>query len=132
MAFKSIAAVNLSSAVETTLTSCPVNFTLDVIGGKWKALILYQLRFGPKRFNELRRLLPTVTQRMLTAHLRELEADGVISRQIFPVIPPHVEYSLTALGDTLLPILTAMAEWGARNKDSRQAAGQKDPGLREG
>lgn len=132
MAFKSIAAVKLSGAVETTLTSCPVNFTLDVIGGKWKALILYQLRFGPKRFNELRRLLPTVTQRMLTAHLRELEADGVISRQIFPVIPPHVKYALTALGDTLLPILTAMAEWGARNKGSRQAAGWKDPDLREG
>lgn len=99
------------------LTACPVDTTLRVLGGKWKALILYQLRSGPKRFSALRRLLPTVTQRMLTAHLRELEADGIVERTIFPVIPPHVEYALTPLGLTLLPILTAMAEWGTAHAE---------------
>lgn len=99
------------------LVACPVDKTLAVIGGKWKPLILYQLRPGPRRFNELRRLLSSVTQRMLTAHLRELETDGVVVRRIYPVIPPHVEYSLTPLGKTLLPILTAIAEWGMEHAD---------------
>jgi DNA-binding HxlR family transcriptional regulator len=101
------------SVTGEVLTACPVDTTMRVLGGKWKALILYQLRSGPKRFSALRRLLPTVTQRMLTAHLRELEADEIVERTIFPVIPPHVEYALTPLGLTLLPILTAMAEWGS-------------------
>lgn len=91
---------------------CPVDRTLSVIGGLWKPLILYHLRSGKRRFNELRRLMPTVTQRMLTQHLRELEADGVISRTVHPVVPPHVDYAFTDLGRTLLPILDAMAVWG--------------------
>lgn len=93
---------------------CPVETTLDVIGGRWKALVLFHLRHGPKRFNELRRLIPSVTQRMLTAHLRELERDGIIHREVFAVVPPRVDYSLTPLGHTLSPILAAMAEWGER------------------
>jgi DNA-binding HxlR family transcriptional regulator len=93
---------------------CPVEATLDVIGGRWKALILYHLRDRPRRFNELRRLIPAVTQRMLTAHLRELERDGVVHREVFAVVPPRVDYSLTAVGQTLSPILAAMAEWGER------------------
>jgi DNA-binding HxlR family transcriptional regulator len=113
MAFRTSAAPREAGEDGPVLTSCPVDTTLGVLGGKWKALILYQLRSGPKRFSALRRLLPTVTQRMLTAHLRELEADGVVERTIFPVIPPHVEYALTPLGLTLMPILVAMAEWGA-------------------
>jgi DNA-binding HxlR family transcriptional regulator len=92
---------------------CPVDRTLRVIGGRWKALILYYLRGGPKRFNELRRMMPAVTQRMLTQHLRELEADGIIDRKIFAVVPPHVEYSLSAVGIGLLPVMDAMAIWGA-------------------
>ena len=92
---------------------CPVDRTLRVIGGRWKTLILYFLRGGPKRFNELRRMMPSVTQRMLTQHLRELEADGVIDRKVFPVVPPHVEYSLSAIGVSLLPVMDAMADWGA-------------------
>lgn len=96
-------------------THCPVDTTLAVIGGKWKPLILYHVRPGPRHFNELRRLLPGVTQRMLTAHLRELERDGIVRREIFPVVPPHVEYSLTDRGRTLIPILVAMAEWGVAN-----------------
>lgn len=75
--------------------------------------MLYHLRADTRRFYELRRLVPDVTQRMLTQHLRELEADGVVSRTVHPVVPPHVDYALTNLGRTLLPILDAMAEWGA-------------------
>jgi DNA-binding HxlR family transcriptional regulator len=91
---------------------CPVDRTLRIIGGRWKALIIYYLRGGPKRFNALRRMMPSVTQ-----HLRELEADGVIDRKIFPVVPPHVEYSLSALGVSLLPVLDAMADWGATHAE---------------
>lgn len=94
---------------------CPVDVTISVIGGKWKAQILYHVIDGPCRFNELRRHIPNVTQRMLTQHLRELEADGVLHRDVRAQVPPHVEYSLTARGRTLLPILFAMAEWGAAN-----------------
>jgi DNA-binding HxlR family transcriptional regulator len=104
-------------------TDCPVDRTMRVLSGRWKPLILYHLRLGPRRFNELRRLIPTITQRMLTQHLRELEADGVILRHVFEVVPPHVEYSLTALGRSLMPILDAMADWGAaRLADDAAAA----------
>lgn len=107
--------VNSSKASETIEECdlpCPVETTLKVIGGKWKALILFHLRSEPKRFNQLRRLIPSVTQRMITMHLRELERDGIIHRQVFDVVPPHVEYSLTELGWTITPILEAMANWG--------------------
>lgn len=102
---------------------CPVERTLAVIGGRWKPLILFHLRSGKRRFNELRRLMPTVTQRMLTQHLRELEADGVISRTVHPVVPPHVDYDFTVLGRTLLPILDAMAVWGS-SAGARAAPGR--------
>lgn len=91
---------------------CPVETTLQVIGGRWKPLILFHLGQGPARFNVLRRLIPSVTQRMLTAHLRELEGEGVVARKVFQVVPPHVEYSLTDLGQSLMPLLDAMAAWG--------------------
>ena len=91
---------------------CPVNTTLSVIGGKWKVLILYHLIEQTQRFNELRRLLPEITQRMLTLQLRELEQDGLIHREVYPVVPPKVEYSLTEFGRTLLPVINAMHEWG--------------------
>ncbi len=91
---------------------CPVEATADVLGGKWKAVILYYLFRGPKRFNELRRLLPNVTQRMLTLQLRELELDGIVNREIFKQIPPRVEYSLTEFGVSLGPIIIQMREWG--------------------
>lgn len=94
---------------------CPVEVTLSAIGGKWKALILYHVRTRPRRFNELRKLIPRVTQRMLTQHLRELEADGILLREVFAQVPPHVEYSLTHKGRTLVPILDAMASWGEAN-----------------
>lgn len=100
---------------------CPVERTLRVIGGRWKSLILYHLDTSPRRFNELRRLMPDVTQRMLTQHLRELEADGIVHREVKEKVPPHVEYSFTEMGRSLLPILTAMAEWGYANPSRIEA-----------
>lgn len=96
---------------------CPIEVTLSVIGGKWKALILYHVMSRPRRFNELRRLIPLVTQRMLTQHLRELEAAGILHRQVFEKVPPHVEYSLTTRGRSLVPVLNSMADWGFANAD---------------
>ncbi|WP_220197638.1 winged helix-turn-helix transcriptional regulator [Ktedonospora formicarum] len=92
--------------------SCPVEATLDVIGGKWKGIILYKLLEGSQRFSDLRRQMPAITQRMLTLQLRELEADGIVHREIYKQIPPKVEYSLTEFGKTLEPILLAMLSWG--------------------
>lgn len=94
---------------------CPVEVTLAVIGGKWKALILYHVASGPRRFNELRRMVPAVTARMLTQHLRELEADGILVREVRMQVPPHVEYSFTPKGRSLMPILNSMAAWGMKN-----------------
>lgn len=93
---------------------CPVEAALEIIGGKWKGLALYHLMDGPVRFNALRRELGDVTQRMLTKQLRELEADGLIRRKVYPVVPPKVEYSLTEKGASLRPIVMALQEWGAR------------------
>ena len=92
--------------------SCPVEATADILGGKCKAVILYYLLQGCKRFNELRRLLPEVTQRMLTLQLRELEQDGIVHREIYKEVPPKVEYSLTEFGTSLGPIIVQMLEWG--------------------
>lgn len=94
---------------------CPVEAALEAIGGKWKGVILFHLQGGTKRFNELRRLIPDVTQRMLTKQLRELEADRIIVRTVYPEVPPRVEYSMSEFGETLSPILTALQEWGARH-----------------
>ncbi|NBJ67870.1 MULTISPECIES: helix-turn-helix domain-containing protein [Clostridia] len=95
---------------------CPVESTLDVIGGKWKGVILYHLLNDKKRFNELRRLIPGITQRMLSLQLSELEQDGVICRKVYPEVPPRVEYSMTEFGMTLEPIITQMKEWGDKYK----------------
>ncbi|HEY9646137.1 MAG TPA: winged helix-turn-helix transcriptional regulator [Chroococcidiopsis sp.] len=94
---------------------CPVEVTLDLIGGKWKCVILWWLRRGSKRFGELMQLLSGVSQKVLTAQLRELEADGLISRQVFPESPPRVEYTLTAYGETLRPITELMCDWGKKH-----------------
>lgn len=93
--------------------SCPAQNALDVIGGRWKILILWHLfRGGTHRFSELRRGLPGITQKMLTQQLRELESDGIIQRTVYPQVPPKVEYSLTPRGESLKPILDAMCQWG--------------------
>ena len=93
--------------------NCPVEATLDLIGGKYKSLILWHLSDGQLRFSELRKVITSATPKMLTQQLRELEAQSLIHREVFPVVPPKVEYSLTELGRSLLPILVAMRDWGA-------------------
>ena len=93
--------------------NCPVEATLDLIGGKYKALILWHLSDGTLRFSELRNRIPKATPKMLTQQLRELEADDLVHREVYPVIPSKVEYSLTATGRSLMPILVAMRDWGA-------------------
>lgn len=93
---------------------CPVEAALDVIGNKWKGIILYHLMSGTKRFNEIRKLIPNVTQRVLTLQLRDLEADGVVHRKVYPVVPPKVEYSLTVTGKSLKPIIIALRDWGEK------------------
>ena len=93
-------------------SECPIRTTLDVIAGKWKPLILFQLKNGPQRFSALRRSIPDVTQKMLTDRLKELERDGIVHREVYAVVPPRVEYSLTPYGESLKPILAAMAKWG--------------------
>ena len=95
-------------------TTCPVVATLDMIGGKYKSLILWHLVDNTRRFGELRRMIPQATPKMLTQQLRELEADGLVCRTVYPVVPPKVEYHLTELGTSIKPILTAMYRWGTQ------------------
>ncbi len=96
--------------------NCPVEATLSVIGGKWKVVILYYLAHaGTHRFAELRRKIPGVSERMLTQQLRELERDGVVHREVYPEVPPKVEYSLTPYGGTLRPISDLMCDWGKKH-----------------
>jgi DNA-binding HxlR family transcriptional regulator len=97
------------------LEGCPVESTLDLIGGKWKGVALYHLMKNKKlRFNELKRKLPNITQRMLTKQLRELEGDGLVTRKIFAEIPPHVEYALSESGQSLSPIIQSLEAWGKK------------------
>ena len=102
------------------LPACPVETTLMLIGDKWKVLILRDLMPGTKRFGELKKSIGSVSQKVLTAQLRDLEEKGLVSRKVYAEVPPRVEYSLTELGKSLSPILDAMREWGehyqAQNK----------------
>ncbi len=93
--------------------NCPVEATLELIGGKYKALILWHLAKEKLRYSELRKLISGVTPKMLTQQLRELEAKSLVHREVFPIVPPKVEYSLTELGRSLMPILIAMRDWGS-------------------
>ena len=105
---------------------CPVEATLELIGGKWKGLVLYHLLQGTLRFSEIRRKLPSVTQRMLTRQLRELEAAGLLLRTVHAEVPPRVEYTLTERGDSLRPVILALREWGlahlAATPETKKAA----------
>src|ERR1700693_2259413 len=98
--------------LKKTNIQCPAEFTLSRIGGRWKIPILFHLFQGVQRFSELRQALSGVTQKMLTQQLREMERDGLIQRQIYPQVPPKVEYSLTALGRSLKPVVDSMCHWG--------------------
>ncbi len=101
---------------------CPVEMCTEIIGGKWKGEILFLLFAGTRRFGELRRLMPSATQRMLTTQLRELEKDGLIERTVFPEVPPKVEYAISKAGITLKPVIDAMAHWGTGFLKSRSVS----------
>lgn len=98
---------------------CPVGATLDLIGGKYKALILWHLAESDLRFSQLNKLIPSATAKMLTQQLREMEAQDLIHREVYPVVPPKVEYSLTDLGKSLMPVLIAMRDWGSEYLHSK-------------
>lgn len=94
---------------------CNVELTLQVIGGKWKPIIIYKLGGeGVMRFSEIKRSIPNITQKMLTQQLRELEADGVVNRKVYPQVPPKVEYSLTELGQSVMPVIESLCKWGSK------------------
>lgn len=101
-----------SRKVDCSEKSCPVTRCMKVIGGKWKIIILYAVQNGANRFGLLQKTIPDISKQMLTTQLRELEKDKIISRTIFPEIPPRVEYDITPLGKTLFPIIEAMDKWG--------------------
>lgn len=106
----------MSRGKRRTGFACPVEATLDVIGGKWKALILFHLfEAGTLRFSELLKLMPGISERVLTKQLRELEADGIVHRKVYAEVPPKVEYSLTKYGQTLKPVSDAMCKWGSKH-----------------
>lgn len=99
------------------LPACPVETTLMLIGNKWKVLILRDLMSGTKRFGELKKSIGSVSQKVLTAQLRDMEQSGLVNRKVYAEVPPRVEYSLTELGQSLNPILQAMGNWGADYKE---------------
>ena len=90
---------------------CPVDQAIELVGGKWKSLILWRLSAGTLRFGQLQRVIPQVTQRMLTLQLRELESAGLVQRTVFPDVPPKVEYALTGLGRSVVPVLESLGRW---------------------
>jgi DNA-binding HxlR family transcriptional regulator len=98
--------------VKQKTPACWAELTLNVVGGRWKVPILFHLAEGPKRFSELKRCIEGVTQKMLTQQLREMEEDRVVNRKVFAEVPPRVEYSLTAMGKSLEPVVEAMCRWG--------------------
>ncbi|WP_288761454.1 helix-turn-helix domain-containing protein [uncultured Lacticaseibacillus sp.] len=101
-----------------------VEATMDIIGGKWKTIILCHLRHGMMRTGDLRRAIPAITQKMLTQQLRELENDGIVHREVYEQVPPRVEYSLTERGESLNQILSMLCTWGEENIDERRACGE--------
>lgn len=94
------------------MSTCPVATTVSLIGSKWKLLIMRNLRVRPWRFNELKKDLDGISQKVLTDSLRSMEADGIITRTVFPEVPPRVEYSLSELGESMRPIIDSMEQWG--------------------
>ncbi|ACU63403.1 winged helix-turn-helix transcriptional regulator [Chitinophaga pinensis] len=97
---------------------CSLTYALQLVGGRWKLLILMELSSGAKRYNELKKNTPNITERMLTLQLRELEADGLVVRKVYAEVPPKVEYTLTAIGHELTPICMQLHGWGERHKDN--------------
>lgn len=108
------------------LPLCPVATTVGLIGNKWKLLIIRDVLIGPQRFGALRKSLDGISQKVLTDSLREMESDGIITRTVYPEVPPRVEYALSELGETMRPILNAMESWG--NEYKQRIAGEQENG----
>jgi DNA-binding HxlR family transcriptional regulator len=102
---------------KNSLTQCPVTYTLEKIGGRWKPIIIYNLLSGTKRYSELKKLIPAITEKMLIQHLKQLENDNLVQRKAKPVIPPFVEYSLTDSGKELRQVLDSMVGWALKNRE---------------
>ena len=108
----------IETKAKIELPACPVETTLMLIGDKWKVLILRDLMSGTKRFGELKKSVSGISQKVLTSNLRDMEGNGLLSREVFPEVPPRVEYTLTELGRSMSPILDAMARWGTEYKQN--------------
>lgn len=107
----------MNNKVNVEYEKCPVETSIDILAGKWKILILWYLLSETKRFSELQKLIPRITQKMLIQKLRELEQDEIVHREVYPVVPPKVEYSLTPYGQSLKPILKSLYLWGEAHKE---------------
>jgi DNA-binding HxlR family transcriptional regulator len=99
---------------------CPVSYVMEMIGGYWKPIIIYHLSQGDKRYSELKKAIPAVTEKMLIQHLKQLEADGLIVRESKPVVPPFVTYRLSAAGKGMMPMVDAMAAWGLDHMNAKR------------
>lgn len=108
--------------IKQRIDNCPINYTMNKIGGKWKPMILHRIKVGINRFGMLQKAIPTISKQMLTAQLRELEEDGFINRVIFAEVPPRVEYSISDNGETIFPLLESIEKWG---RAQLEAAGDK-------
>jgi DNA-binding HxlR family transcriptional regulator len=105
---------------QLALLACPVSYVMQKIGGHWKPIILFQMRKGPKRYSELKRAIPAITEKMLIQHLKELQGDRLVTRKVVQIMPPVVTYALSTSGEALTPVLNAMAKW-AVDDHRRQA-----------
>lgn len=105
--------------IQERINNCPINYAMGKIGGKWKPIILHRIKVGVNRFGVLSKTIPTISKQMLTAQLRELEADGFIERKIFAEIPPRVEYYITENGKTVFPLLEAIGDWGGKQLEMK-------------
>ncbi len=114
--------VILIDGVAMSMNDCPVRDVLDSVGGKWTSLMILGLADGPRRFSQLRRFIPDISQRMLTQTLRDLQRDGYITRTVYPTQPPSVEYALTPLGRSFLALLRSLVHWSTENHDAIRAA----------
>ncbi len=110
-----------------TTTDCPLTAALRVIGGKWSLIILYWLDDGRKRFNELRKLMPAISHKVLAAALRDLEKEGLITRTVYPEVPPRVEYAISSYGRGVRPLIEAVRAWGRRHLDRQKESQAASP-----
>jgi len=120
----------MRSSMERKDYSCGLEAALDVVGGKWKVLILWALRSGPRRFGELRRDIPGISEKMLIQHLKEMESDGIVTRKDYKEVPPRVEYATTSFGQSLRDALTPLCAWGQEHMDRIAACHEPHDGAK--